>query len=372
MHDNTNRIILLLRVPFIDKIPSLKTLVVYLASKGYLITIISSFSGQYPSLVFKSENINVILVSERKHRLETPTSIKLFFTCLIHIIKQRPTWLIAGDGAAASLLCTISRFVPINYIDFLLEYPEPGNRNEHKSMERAKLIITHDKWHRDFIRKHFNLDKEKFLLLPNASHTPPYNKSSDYLARKLNVVDKKIILHSGGLGEWFCCKELAQATKNWDDDTILVFHTSHHVEETSYYQEMTAALIGQQNVVFSTTPVSNEELDALVASAYIGIALYSVPKLGFRAENMGLAAGKIGNYLKCRVPVIATRLPSLSYIEDYQCGILVDDVSQIKDAIQCISSNHSLYAINAHRCYNELWDPSQYLKTIYATISNQK
>ena len=366
------KIILLLRVPFIDMIPSLKTLVIYLTSKGYQITIISSQADNFSTLGYKSANINIKLVKERSHRLGIPTSIKLFFACFFQIIRIRPVWLIAGDGTAASLLCTLSRIVPINYIDFLLEYPEPGNKNEYKSMKRAKHIITHDRWHLDFILHHFDIDENKFLLLPNASHTPPYNKSSDYLARKLNVAGKRIILHSGGLGEWFYCKELAQATEDWKGDTLLVFHTSHRVEDTPYYKEMSTILKERQNVVFSTTPVSNEELDELVASAYIGIAFYSVSKLGFRAKYMGLAAGKIGNYLKCGVPVIATRLPSLSYIEEYQCGTLVDDVSEVKEAINLISRNRTFYSANAHRCYNELWEPSRYLETIYATISEHK
>lgn len=76
--------------------------------------------------------------------------------------------------------------------------------------------------------------------------------------------------------------------------------------------------------MFSLNPVSTYELDSLVASADVGIALYSEKELGYRATYMGLAAGKIGNYLKCGVPIIATKLLSLSYIETYQCGILVE------------------------------------------------
>ena len=79
---------------------------------------------------------------------------------------------------------------------------------------------------------------------------------------------------------------------------------------------------------------------------------------------MGLAAGKIGNYLKCGVPVIATRLLSLSYIEEYNCGILVDKESDIADAINRILSDRDLYSKNAHRCYRELWYPKLYVYRI--------
>ena len=363
-----NSIIILLRVPFLDRIPSLKSLVILLASKGCQITIITSFADCYPTFEFTSENINVKLIKERSCFWEVPTSIKLFYYCFIYYFKVKPIWFIGGDGVASYLLFCLSHILPIKSVNFLLEYPQINNKKDFKSMKSAKYIITHDQWHRDFILQHFKLNKEKFLYLPNASHTPPYYKSSDYLSKLLNVKGKRIILHSGGLGVWFCCKELAAAASSWDDDTVLIFHTSHKVEDSPYYQEIIKALDNSQKVMFSTTPVSNDVLDKLVSSAYIGVALYSVPVLDYRATYMGLAAGKIGNYLKCGVPVIATNLPSLKYIEEYQCGILVDDVSQIKGAISIISQQRDQYSQNAHRCYKELWEPSHYLENIYLTL----
>ena len=114
-------------------------------------------------------------------------------------------------------------------------------------------------------------------------------------------------------------------------------------------------------VLYSLKPVSTFELDALVVSADVGIALYSEKELGYRATYMGLAAGKIGNYLKCGVPVIATKLPSLSYIEEYQCGILIEFEKDIANAINKILSNRNRYSENAYRCYRELWYPEPYL-----------
>ena len=42
------KITVLLRVPFLDKIPNLKTLIIFLANKGYDIEIISTKSANYP------------------------------------------------------------------------------------------------------------------------------------------------------------------------------------------------------------------------------------------------------------------------------------------------------------------------------------
>ena len=362
-------VIILIRVPFIDKIPSLKTLIVFLSNQGFHITIVSSYNSVYPSFDFQSGNIDVKLIKERQHRIELPTSVKLLLTCLKYYIKNKPKYIVGGDSAACSLLYKASRFIPFKYIHFLLEYPDINNHREAKVLKDAAYIITHDHWHGEFLKKHYCVDEKKLLYLPNASHTPIYQRKSTYLGDMLNIPsDKRILLHSGGLGTWFQCKELAKSTEQWSNDYVLVFHTSHQVETTPYYKEMKNEIQSNGKVFYSTTPVSNEVLDELVASAYIGVALYSVDVLGYRATYMGLAAGKIGNYLKCGKPVIATRLPSLSYIEEYQCGFLVEDVSEVKDAMIKIAKNYALFSENAYKCYQKMWEPQRYLIHIQDTI----
>jgi glycosyltransferase involved in cell wall biosynthesis len=113
----------------------------------------------------------------------------------------------------------------------------------------------------------------------------------------------------------------------------------------------------------------------MISSTDIGIALYSIDKLGYRAELMGLAAGKIGNYLKCGIPVIATKIKSLEYIEEYKCGVLINSEEQMQNAIDTIMADFANYSQNAYRCYKELWHPNNYLYKImnYTTevISNK-
>ena len=363
------KIIILVRVPFIDKIPSLKALIVYFAKHGVQVTIISSYNERYPTFDFQSNNINVELVKERNSKYGLPTSLKMLLKCVKKYITNRPNAIIGGDDKACQLLCWLSEILPIRYINFLLEYPDINNPEEAKSLMAASYIITHDKWHGDFLFKHYHINTSKILYLPNASYTPQYYKRTDFLKKMLNIpLKKNVILHSGGLGVWFLCKELAYSTQGWKEDDVLVFHTSHHVEDTTYYKEMVANLPNKGKVFFSTRPVSNETLDELVASASIGIALYSVEILGYRATYMGLAAGKIGNYLKCGVPVIATRVPSLTYLEEYQCGMLIDELSEIPKALQTIHKNYAKYSENAHKCYSCLWEPSKYLERIYEEL----
>lgn len=360
------KITILLRAPFLERIPSLKTLVVDLAKKGNEIEIISSKDDKYPLPdLGEYPNVRMTLVKQRSSKLELPTSVKLLKAILRSVIFHKSDCYIGGDTVASSILCKLKRIFPIKYVNFVLEYPDINNLKELHDIEEADYVITHDHWHADFIGKYCSLSKEKTLFLPNASYTEVHTEHDDYLSSKLNIApDKCVVLHSGGLGKWFCSKELARSAKGWDASYVLVFHTSHNVDRDSYFMELKEEMGGCGKVLFSTTPVPNDELDRLVASAKIGIALYSIDVLGYRAKYMGLAAGKIGNCLKCGVPVVATRVDSLSYLEEYHCGVLVDDVEEVADAIARIMADYDNYRKGAYKCYKELWHPARYLEVI--------
>lgn len=365
------QLLLLLRTPNLDAIPSLKTLIIYLSENNFRIRIVSANSDAFQLPKFSSSNnIKLILTAQRKWTFGIPTYVKLLYLFIKEYIRNKPDYIIGGDGVANQLLTKLHKLFSIQYINFLLEYPDLDNKEDGASIENAKYIITHDNWHKKFLLSHYNINPNKFLLLPNASFTPQHYGSSSYLHDNLNIEhNKKIILHSGGLGPWFMCQELARATESWSNEYCLVFHTSHLVTDSDYYKEIKKYTVSNNNVKFSTNPVPNDILDKLIASAYIGIAIYSTEILRYRAVYMGCAAGKIGNYLKCGVPVIATNVVSLSYIEDYKCGILINNFDEITKAIQTIREQYDLFSQNAHRCYKELWEPDKYLQNILKTLS---
>jgi hypothetical protein len=84
---------------------------------------------------------------------------------------------------------------------------------------------------------------------------------------------------------------------------------------------------------------------------------------------MGLAAGKIGNYLKCGIPVITNNFDSLSsYINRYKCGVCVDRLDEVGSAISEIRSKYEEYRDNAFTCYENVWKPEPYLESIYSRV----
>jgi hypothetical protein len=61
------------------------------------------------------------------------------------------------------------------------------------------------------------------------------------------------------------------------------------------------------------------------------------------------------------VPVIATRQPSFRFIEDYNCGVLVENYAQFLAAIHHISAHLPAMRENCHRCFHEyIMPPDRY------------
>jgi glycosyltransferase involved in cell wall biosynthesis len=364
------RIYCVLKAPILDSIPSLKTLLIYLAD-DYTIEIITTYKNHLKP-TFSHPNITFTLVSERKRKLALPTTFKFFLIVLLQLKFSRNLIVIGGDTLANIFICKLKKIFNWKHIVFQLEYPQiitiyhpvltTIESQENKMLEKADMIITHDKYHKVFLLEQFKLNELDIFLLPNASSTPIHKGKSYFLQDRLKIDhDKILVLHSGGFIPVFQCKELAENAMSWHNYN-LVFHT-HRMENNSYFQSVYALVRDCSNIYFSTTAVATDELDLLISSAKIGIALYDAHS-GYRAKLMGLASGKIGNYLKCGLPVIATNLPSLEYLKEYECGILVDDESEIESAISEILGNYKKYSDNAYHCYESLWNPKRYLEKI--------
>lgn len=371
-------ILVILKEPFLDRIPSLKTLVLFLCDKGLKVTILTSSSKRFGAFSTEHTNLEIISIRERTHKHELPTTLKLALKTIRYLISHKIDTIIGGDLWGNVIASKISPYFKGKYVFFALEFPQIVNADhpvlsradimQNKALCQADYIITHDDSHLGFIVDNFNVKSDKILKLANASFTSPVRTKTIYLHNKYGITrDDIIALHSGGFGKWFRCEYLAEASKSWGKNIHLIFHIGRKPEESPEFDNIYEnPEFGHIN--YSLKPLSNDDLDKMIASADVGIAMYSTRELGYRAELMGLAAGKIGNYLKCGVPVIATNLPSLSYISDFRCGILVNDETEIEDAITQIMSNYSEYKANAYSCYMNLWHPQNYLDKIYNSI----
>ena len=238
---------------------------------------------------------------------------------------------------------------------------------EKKYNKSAAFTITLDE-ERSVLLAHGNgIPLSSIVTVPVCADGPKYGQKGDFFRKKFKLPERaRIILYAGFIAEWAMCEEMARAALGWPQNRILVLHT-HGYNEQSYLEKI-SKYEGAQ-VKISREPVSYEELPSLLASADIGIALYR--DLGKNFNLLGSASGKLSHYLKSGLPVIANNYPSIrEIINRYNCGICIDDVSQIAGAVEKIINNYDVMHQNAFVCYEDNYMLSKHFNKVLERLKN--
>lgn len=95
----------------------------------------------------------------------------------------------------------------------------------------------------------------------------------------------------------------------------------------------------------------------LMSAADVGLVVYLSRKPQFQA--MGVSSTKLCTYLSLGIPVVATRQESFRFVEDHNCGILVDQLSEVRPALDRIMKNYSHFSSNALECVADYIRPGE-------------
>jgi glycosyltransferase involved in cell wall biosynthesis len=369
--------IAIVRTPNIQIYEALTELLALVTNMSYRLEIVCPMRMYEDEPLWKPEGVEYRFTRPKSTKLQMPTALKLFINALVVSLKYRPVLLIGGDRLGNILAAIVHKLTRVPYLYYGLELPGMRRRNmtlidrmEHWSIRVANTVVTMDEHHSSFICKQVGISKDRCIFLPNATSGPAKREKTDVLRRKFFVKDEELLLvHAGGIGAAQQSIELANAARNWGQCFHLIFHAHCRMDEEKYFQQFADAIQSANNVHLNNQPVSSEQLDALISSADIGIAWYDRDLLGYRAELLGLAPGKIGRYLKNGLPVIAPNLPTIKeYLDEYACGICVDRLDDIASAVETIKTDYMRFSQNALRCYEELWRPERYLRDIQLRI----
>jgi glycosyltransferase involved in cell wall biosynthesis len=246
-----------------------------------------------------------------------------------------------------------------------------------KSIERyfsrkVRFAIVQDSTRAEILSLQNAISKDRILLLPNSSPGAAQRRKSDFLRTRLGIPsDRKIVLHAGSLAEWTQSLDLARSAQNWENDCVLVLHSREKIQNSALLSDLKATT--RTNRVFlSLDPVDLEQLEEVIASADIGVALYDTTGGGLYGENLrsvGLSSGKIAQYLRCGKPVIASRLQTLEpVIAGYGCGVTVNSANEVSSAVERIMSSYNTYCAAAVRCYDSIFRPEKSFDRILRSI----
>jgi hypothetical protein len=320
-----------------------------------------------------SYGVKIYPVEKNRYSAKIPTSLKLLATALRLNHSHKASFFIGCDGMGNIIAALASKMTSKPNILYSLELPHKHDQSmsfrqklEHWSYRQANLIITMDKPHADFIVSETGVFPGCIATAPVTLRGPGHYQPSFSLKKRIGLNSAAIlILHAGGIGAAQASIPLAEAASSWPSDWHLVFHAHCDMSHEEYYRKFAQLINTVPGIHLNAQSVPPDKLDDLVSNADIGLAWYDRELLGYRADLLGLAAGKIGRYLRNGIPVVVKNLPTIrSYIEKYSCGICVDQVDQIGPAIATILLAHNKYSENALRCYEEVWRPDKHLSNI--------
>jgi hypothetical protein len=96
---------------------------------------------------------------------------------------------------------------------------------------------------------------------------------------------------------------------------------------------------------------------AQAAAMDIGVVIYRNPAPQF--QHMGTSSNRLCMFLGMGVPVIASRQDSFRFLEEFDCGILVDDPHTFSLAVEKIRNRLGEMRANAIRCWKEYVNVSE-------------
>jgi glycosyltransferase involved in cell wall biosynthesis len=188
-------------------------------------------------------------------------------------------------------------------------------------------------------------------LLPLFSDRPAFTERSNVLRETLGISEsKRILLY---FGAFYAERMIDGIVREFCDarrkDVVLVLHNPQMTSEEAGRLESMG-----QGVIASTRFLSEDDLDRLVASADMGIALYDNDKPNTRYT--AFSSEKVTTYLRCGIPFIAFDNESFRELSDgHDCCALIVSIGELGKAMDRLLSNHAHYAREAQLAYRRIF-----------------
>lgn len=344
--------------------PSIIHTIRLLASRGYALDVIVTSHPRAPTAEIGDSRVQVVTVPASERPVKLLPHFLRYLICALKLCFNRRYLCIIGvdrNGLITAMVIGAVCRAPAVYFSLEIELVDHGaplwtrvkKWTERWCHRRAKLTLIQDQVRADLLLKENRVPGAQVLILPNSapcdltSHT-----RGDYWNTKLGIPRSSVIfLHAGGIAEINCVPALAHVAHSWPDGWVLVIHG--YGEESSIAR--VRPLVDRARVFLSLETVPPERLDAIVGSATIGIALYDTA-YGPNVTRVGLASGKILQYMKCGLPTIASDLPGMrQLLVDTGCGAVVSSVEEVERAAGSILSDLDGYRERSKSHFTSRW-----------------
>ncbi len=208
-------------------------------------------------------------------------------------------------------------------------------------------IVIQDKLRRRILRK-YGISHARTWLIPNSYYRNDI---------ECHATHKTGLIYSGTVGANFLGTFIEQVD-DLEDVEITI----------SGWYLTNPKLMHNPNIKFIKQQFSQEQYTKFISAYDIALLWYS-DRSDDNVYNIGLASGKYFKHLSLGQPVISNRVPGLAEeIEKYKVGIVIDDMKELKTAVQEITENYDFYVENIKRVYDKKYDYGRVSKSFFDYI----
>ncbi|MCB0429385.1 MAG: hypothetical protein H6585_04335 [Flavobacteriales bacterium] len=191
------------------------------------------------------------------------------------------------------------------------------------------------------------------FVIPNAPPGAADHLQSHFYRDMFGLDDKPIVLLVGTL-QWSLAKKIFEATRSFRDKPY------HMVLQG----RSKGSLLFQDHpfIKLSTMPLPSYLLNYAISSADLGLVLYdqSIPKEVVNAPT----GGKIGAYLKNKLPLIAGNVDDFRRFETEGVGVFWDGEEDIDAVIQRALGRRQMLAQNIPEFYEKNYNYSRFFQPL--------
>jgi hypothetical protein len=215
-----------------------------------------------------------------------------------------------------------------------------------QSKERARILFEDNQ-----------LPQENIWILPVSIGEPAATQKTNFLQKRFCLPKSQInLLQLGFIGERSHSYEIAKAAlsfpANWSTIFNGPFQQTHNFMERM--EEIKSSAPANQ-ICLSPQLANLSELANLICSAHIGIVAYKAADLN--EVHVLYASEKLARYLHCGLPFVGIGVLGLKeLLEEYPCGVAIDDISQMEEAVHFLLDHYEDYRKNAFYLFEQKFE----------------
>lgn len=352
------KILIIFPDPWISVAPSIINFIRMLEKYGISSVILYYHgSGEFHNddLPFKLHSVKIPKVLEKifsKARILSYIKIFLMFFSAYKILKKE----------------NINRVVGVDDVGFFTSLFLPRVRRIYYSLEISRsllnkiiftfvkpFIIIQNKQRLSYLAGKYDFNKVAFI------QNSPILENEHYSNYEEN---RKGLIYFGNLLKSHGIEECISLLRVMDEKlTIKFFKTKSNGKYLDELKRKYSDLVKAGRLIFQDFYLEQDKVIDYLKNFKVGFVFYDQKLIRKNYNYATSPSGKIFNYLAAGVPVVASKLTSFDFVEEFKCGILVEDldVNTIYQAVQKIYSNYNEYSNNALKAmkflaYNQMFE----------------